>query len=351
MSQSRMQEMVSDSDGDIDLPPIVEEPKLKQVQNVANVTWQYIILAMATTGLDIYKDEICQLGLFYQGVQRCFKWCEHILPNRGFHSEASEINGFSKEIIDGKLSLCWKDKGNSSKTKTCRTYPVKTVMKHFQRQIRQFSLNGKRILLVVYNAQYDVNILFRTMNECGISTKFLTKLNIGFVDMYKLVKSMSNELPGIENFKQRTVYNHLFNDPQDKKHVHDVHKDVMTLLSIFKGSKLSHLPLETYLKHSSTAKSQYKRHVFNKGTHKRLQTMKGKLYCRKRGKKNVVCEKTARKIAAKGLEYEHLKKLHKKTSYSEFEKQMKQRGISKSTSKKLAEHFRSEPQLYRVHDF
>ena len=83
--------------------------------------------------------------------------------------------------------------------------------------------------------------------------------------MLELLKSKRCELPGIENFKQRTVYNYLLNDPQDERHVvHDIHRDMMTLFCILNESKLSPIPLGTYLKHSSTAESRYERYMFNK---------------------------------------------------------------------------------------
>ena len=70
---------------------------------------------------------------------------------------------------------------------------------------------------MVYNARYHVNALFHTMVKCVVSPQFLTEHNIGFVDVLELLKSKRCELPGIENFIQRTVYNYLLNDPQDER--------------------------------------------------------------------------------------------------------------------------------------
>ena len=70
------------------------KPDLKPVQNAAGVTWQYVILSIATTGFNIDEDEICQIALCYKGAQRCFKCCEHVLPDKEFHEDATISNGF-----------------------------------------------------------------------------------------------------------------------------------------------------------------------------------------------------------------------------------------------------------------
>ena len=61
-----------------------------------------VILSIANTGFNIYEDEICQIALCYKGAQRCFKWCEHVLPDKEFHEDATINNGFSKKSINGK---------------------------------------------------------------------------------------------------------------------------------------------------------------------------------------------------------------------------------------------------------
>ena len=186
---------------------------LKRVQSTEGVTWQYVILAIATTGSNIYVAEICQLGLFYIGAQ-----------------------------------------------------------------------------------------------QRGVSPQFLIELNIGFVDVLELVKSMSCKLPGIDNFKQRTVYNYLFNDPQDKRHIHDVHRD--------------------------------KRYEFNK---RKWEDNR----CNRMSKRRINSQTNTPKSAAsrRNYNYDVIKK-HKAKGQPKFKEQM--RKISKATSKTLTEHFRSEPHMYNI---
>ena len=237
--------MAARSDANID---ILEEPRLKPVKNAAAVlvSWQYVFVAINTTGSNIYEDEICQLGLYCEGEE---PWCQCILPEKNFETETTKHNGFSKENVNGKLALFWRYEADAAPVPTHR---VKDVIKSFRERIQQIaSRTGKKTLLMVYN-DHDVSFLFRTIEECDLSSHFLKELNGGFVHVSELVESMKSKLPGIKNLKQG------FNDPHDERHTaFDVNRHVMTLFHILNDT-LPPIPLETYLKHSSTAKSQYK---------------------------------------------------------------------------------------------
>ena len=165
------------------IPPVPLKP---ENQNCAVDEWQFVIVAIATTGYNIHSDDICQIAIgAIQDNSGVTVWSEYRLPRQEFHPLASEYNGFSTEDVNGRSEL----KNVSYGSIPVKTHSKKKVIKSFRDDLRKIA-DGRPTVIIVYSAQFDLSFLFRLSY---LSPSFLKELNIRFLDVLPLVKSMKDK--------------------------------------------------------------------------------------------------------------------------------------------------------------
>ena len=191
-----------------------------------------VFLTIATTGLreNDFQPEICQITLVNEAGHKLLSKC--VLPEGNFQREASQFNGFTIEIIDGKRCLMHHSKEVKAHSLHKVINDLITEISAIRAQVR-----GRIVLAGYYNQKYDIPLLVSEMKRCDVSTMKLINMNVVCADLYQLVYNNQCTLMPQHggNFKMTTVYNVLCCD--NKPHKHDSVKDAEKLRAIY--SKIS----------------------------------------------------------------------------------------------------------------
>ena len=191
-----------------------------------------VFLTIATTGLrgNDFQPEICQITLVNEAGHKLFSKC--VLPEGNFQHGASQFNGFTIEIIDGKRCLM-------RHSKQVKAYSLDKVIDELIAEISAIRAQVHRriVLAGFYNQKYDIPLLVSEMKRCDVSTQKLINMNVVCADLYQLVYNNQYTLMPQHggNLKMTTVYNVLCCD--NKPHKHDSVEDAEKLRAIY--SKIS----------------------------------------------------------------------------------------------------------------